>query len=273
MAMGQSETVPWAQGIIWDCRQACCIPLDFSAPISSNLNLAMLKEQLGCYPDQALLSYLLEGVRLEADVELQAVFVPHLVSLSLGFASVDKEIHRLQSAGWYDFFTDLPFFPVYLNGQGAVARKLEPDRFRRSTEGGGPRKETVDASGLRAISINEAARTPHIPQYFKTDKRPEFQRWLATTQTTKMENLTRQAPWCGAPEVILNPDHSTPPIPNPKSKACKERRKPTLATLMLALAVLCRAAHVLDAPIYVFSDDAKDYFNQLGMASSESSGS
>lgn len=33
--------------------------------------------------------------------------------------------------------------------------------------------------------------------------------------------------------------------------------------------MLCRAAHVLEAPIYVFSDDAKDFFNQLGMATEE----
>lgn len=269
IALGQSEVVAWARGIIWDCRQPCCSPLDFAAPFSSDLNLRVLKEQLGCYPDQALLSYLLEGVRLEANVELQAVFVPHLASLSLGLASVDREIHRLQKAGWYDVFDDLPFFPIYLNGQGAVARKLEPDRFRRSTEGGGPRKETVDASGLRAISINEAARTPHVPQYFKEDPRPEFQQWFEESKNTQLQpNIARQAPWCQAPAILLDPKHSMPPIPNPKSKACKER-KPTLATLMLALAVLCRAAHVLDAPIYVFSDDVKDYFNQLGMASSE----
>ena len=31
-------------------------------------------------------------------------------------------------------------------------RKLEPDRFRRTTEGNGPRAPTFDASGLQAIS-------------------------------------------------------------------------------------------------------------------------
>lgn len=63
-AIGQSEMMPWARGIVWDCRQQCCRPLNFSAPISSDLNLRLLKSELGCYPDQALLAYLLKGVRL-----------------------------------------------------------------------------------------------------------------------------------------------------------------------------------------------------------------
>ena len=35
------------------------------------------------------------------------------------------------------------------------------------------------------------------------------------------------------------------------------------------MAILRRAAEFLDEPIYVFGDDAKDYFNQLGVSSSE----
>ena len=38
---------------------------------------------------------------------------------------------------------------------------------------------------------------------------------------------------------------------------------------MRAIAVLRRAAEVLGEPIYIFGDDAKDYFNQLAMATSE----
>ena len=51
------------------------------------------------YPDQNMLSHLLEGVRFEADVELQTVLVPHLISLPLGFASVRKELYRLEKNG------------------------------------------------------------------------------------------------------------------------------------------------------------------------------
>ena len=133
-----------------------------------------LESRLRHYPDQYLAANILEGVRLDADVELQSVWVPHLTSLPFGYASVGKELRRLRSLGWYEFYSNLPFWPMYLNGQGATARKLEPDRFRRTTEGNGPRAPTFDASGLQAISINEASHIYHMPQHFLRDERPEF---------------------------------------------------------------------------------------------------
>ena len=185
IAVGQSELHEWAQGRVWDCRPTtrsaslgCCVVADFRAPITTHLNLEALGKRLRVYPDQTLLSNILEGVRLDADVELQSVFIPHLASLPKGFASVEKELRRLHNLGWYDFFSDFPFWPMYLNGQGATARKLEPDRYRRTTEGGGPRQSTYDLSGLRALSINEASHVWHMPQHFLSDQRPETRAWL-----------------------------------------------------------------------------------------------
>lgn len=66
------------------------------------------------YPDQTLLSYLLEGIRLDADVELQLVMVPHLTSLPMSFASVEKELRMLRGLTRCDFFCSLPFFPMNL---------------------------------------------------------------------------------------------------------------------------------------------------------------
>eukprot|EP00965_Chrysotila_dentata_P010433 339734-Pleurochrysis_carterae.AAC.2 len=40
--------------------------------------------------------------RVEADVELQTVLVPHLTSLPPRYASVKKEIRRLRVKGWYE---------------------------------------------------------------------------------------------------------------------------------------------------------------------------
>jgi len=45
--------------------------------------------------------------------------------------------------------------------------------------------------------------------------------------------------------------------------------KPTLAAVMRDLSILLAAARQLEEPLYVFGDDAKDYFNQLAMASEE----
>lgn len=239
---------------MWDCppeskktARGCCIVADFHAPFSTHLNLDWLRARLRSYPDQTLLANLLEGVRLDADVELQSVFIPHLASLPLGFASVEKELRRLHGKGWYDFFPDLPFWPIYLNGQGATARKLEPDRFRRTTEGGGPRHPTYDESGFRALSLNEASHIHHVSRHFSNDPRPEMTAWLRARGLLP-------APTDGQRSE--------------KSKWPRER-KPQLSAVMRDMAILRRAAHLLNEPIYVFGDDAKDYFNQLTMASSE----
>lgn len=250
IAIGQSETQSWARGRVWDCRRPCCVVADWTAQPQTHLHLRYIRERLLHYPDQHLLANLLEGVRFDADVELQAVFVPHLTSLPLGLDSVEAELRRMSSLGWYESFDDLPFWPIYLNAQGSTARKLEPWRFRRTTEGGGPRRATYDASGLRAISINAASRVEHMPQHFLSDSRPQFRLWLAS------RNLPPTEP---APE------------PSESSSATKwpKEHKPGLTETMRDIALLRRAAEVTAQPIYSFDDDVKDYFNQLAMASCE----
>ncbi len=145
---GVEDQYEWSRDRVWDCREQCCVVLDFHALPESGLNLTYIARRLRHYPDQYLVANLVDGVRLDADVELQSVLVPHLASLPLGYNSVAKELARLHGLGWYDYTPEFPFWPVYLNGQGATARKLEPDRFRRTTERGGPRKLTFDSSGL-----------------------------------------------------------------------------------------------------------------------------
>ncbi len=176
---GVEDQHDWARDRVWDCRGKCCVVLNFHAPLESGLNLSYIARRLRHYPDQYLLANLVDGVRLDADVELQTVLVPHLASLPLGYHSVAKELERLRGLGWYDFTAGFPFWPMYINGQGSTARKLEPDRFRRTTEGGGPRKPTFDSAGLQAISINDASRIHHMPAHFWRDSRPEFLEWLA----------------------------------------------------------------------------------------------
>lgn len=249
IAVGQSETQPWARDRVWDCRGSCCTVSDFEAPFDTHINLPYLRERLQHYPDQFLVANLLEGVRLDADVELQAVFVPHLTSLPLGYASVERELRRLHSLGWYDFFDDMPFYPMYFNGQGTTARKLEPDRHRRTTEGSGPRQPTFDESGLQAISLNEASHIYHMPQHFLRDVRPEFKAWLQAR---------------GLPAQDPPPDSATSRF----SKWPKER-KPGLIKPMRDNAIFKRAGVKLKQPCFGFGDDAKDYFNQLAMCPCE----
>ena len=252
IAVGQLELHPWARGIVWDFtfeRSQCGVPLDYTLPISTHLNLTYLGSRLADHPDQRLVSFLLEGVRLEADVELQSVFVPHLMSLAKGFHAVRKELRRMREKGWYEFFGHMPFWPMYLNGQGSTPRKYEPGRDRRTTEGGGPRKETFDASGLAAWSINAAARAYHLPRHLAemlTSSSSTVQDWLRAkglprTPQQLEEDLLLRSKWPG-------------------------EQKPTLKVAMRNLSVLRRVAYLLGEPLYIFVDDCADYFSQLAMS-------
>jgi hypothetical protein len=252
LILGQADQVPPARGFVWDFRgEGCGVPLDFTRDITTHLDLDFLRRRLANYPNQQLVSMLLEGVRFQADVELQAVFNWHLVSLVNGYGSVDKELRRLREKGWYDFFAELPFFPIYLNGQGAVARKLEPDRCRRSTEGGGPRRACFDSSGLQAWSLNDASKVFHIPQHFRADDRPEMQEWLRRRGLPPTEEMLE------ALKLVRS-----------RSKQGPEP-KPTLVMIMHDLVVLRHAAQRMGEPVYLFGDDVKDYFNQLALAPEE----
>jgi len=247
LAIGQGALHWWARGIVWDFtfeRSECAVPLDFTLPIASGFDLDYLRDRLIDHPDQRVVSYLLEGVRFEADVELHTVLVPHLISLPKGFASVRKELYRLESNLWYRFFDRLPFWPIYLNGQGAATRKLE-DRWRRTTECGGPRKCTLDETGLQALSINEASQLNHFPRHFHDRLgEPAWDAWLEA-------------------KGLLDPAARGTPSPWPAEV------KPTLRMVMQAVTILLAAAELLGEPIYVFGDDAKDYFNQLALASED----
>ena len=247
IAIGQGALWPWARGIVWDLtfeRAPCAVPLDFTLPIESGLDLKVLKHRLRHYPDQRLVSFLVEGVRFEADVELQTVLVPHLISLPKGFASVRAELYRLHQKDWYRFFDHLPFWPMYVNGQGAAARKLS-ERYRRTTECGGPRKPCRDETGLLALSINEASSLKHFPQWFHHRLgEAEWDAWLKAKDL--LDPLRRETPSLLPKEV-----------------------KPTVADVMRDLSVLLAASRLLDEPIYIFGDDARDHFNQLAISSED----
>ena len=253
LVISQSELFYWARGYVWDFRSSpaeCGRPLIYSAPIRPTLNVEFFRRELQNYPNQRLLGFIETGVIYMADVELQATFAPHLVSLPKGFKAVAKELRRLKGKGWYDFFASMPFFPLYCNAQGSTARKLEPERDRRTTEGGAPRKDVSDVSGLQVISINEASEIFHMPQHYYLDTRPEFLAWLSSRQLPPTAQLLEQF----------------------HAGSVSKWNHPVMQNLkMLArqLLPLRRIARKLGEPLYLFGDDIKDFFNHLENAPSE----
>lgn len=242
LAVGQDLFKPKARGIIWDLRDwqkgGKIKPLDFQEPVQTHLNLPYLESSLEGFPDQELKSFLLNGVQLHADLELQLVFLPHLTSLKYGIDSVADEPAKLASKGWYEFFAQLPFLPARVQPQGSVPRKLE-ERWRRVMEAGAPRKVVYDTSGLSVVSLNEASRgtlSHHRSDIRSAAAQRSPHRSLGTTRG---ENR-----W--PPEV-----------------------KPRVSDYAHDGAVLRHLADKLQEPVFAFGDDLSNMFHQFRLASSE----
>jgi site-specific DNA-cytosine methylase len=163
IVIGEDLIRPEARGIIWDLRPTknadgtttkSARPLDVMAPISTHLNTELLKSELKRFPDQEVLSMLLEGAQLKADIPYQIAILPHLSSLSYGYESVQEELIKMHDMGWYEFHLDIPFCPWRALPQGSTSRKYEPDRHRRTTDGGAPRRTIRDNNGTEVTPIN-----------------------------------------------------------------------------------------------------------------------
>ena len=185
LALGQSDMVPEARGIVWDLRVAPPVPLKYDAPIKTHLNLSFIrsiKRRFPSYPDQEIFDHLLFGVRFKTPQVHQMLLQPHLSSLPLGFAKVHKELLRLVDKDFFACFENPPFCPWQTLAMGVAFRKLEPDRPRRTTDGGSPRRGKrpsnqfahdgeryratgsrdwlVDSDGTRVVPLNVATRWP-----------------------------------------------------------------------------------------------------------------
>jgi hypothetical protein len=181
---------------------------------------------------------LVEGVRYQADVELQGVFVPHLVSLPKGYASVRKELDRLERLEWYEYYAALPFRPVYSNAQGATPRNS-------SSAGAGLRR--VEARGMKhSIRTGSALgrSTMLLAGHFLADGRPEMMEYL------RIRSLPPSADTIAA-------------LAHTRDIKWPLQRMPTISHVMTDLTILRRAAHLLGEPVYIFEDNIKDYFNHL----------
>ena len=151
---------------------AASLPSDSHAAPGTHFDLGCLESRLRHYPDQYLAANILKGIRLDGDVELQSVWVPLLTSLPSGHASVGEELRRLRPLGWYSSAPTSPSGPCTSAARERRRESLKPDRFRRTTEGNGPRAPTFVAPGLQAISIRESFRIYRMPQHFLRDVVP-----------------------------------------------------------------------------------------------------
>ena len=227
LALGQDCFTPQARGIVWDLRsldQGKITPLDFHTPLTSHLNLELIAQELASYPDQELLSFLLEGVRYKTDLELQIVLLPHLISLRDGYDSLLDEVERYKDSGWYGLFDHPPFLPFRCIPKGSVPRKLEL-RPRPITDAGAPRSLLHDTEGVLVRSTNHSA--------------------------------------LGLPPQQLAFDV---PSVSTKSQKWPHENKPSLRDLLTSLVALNAVAALIREPVFIATDDFKNFFNQLRTA-------
>jgi hypothetical protein len=157
---GQDCFVPAARGCVWDLRRRGVVePLDFLAALHGRLDWQYAQLRVPDWPDARLFSYLRDGVRFETpDLPLQIALFPHLVSFPPGFVSLQKEVRRLSDVGgqaWFELFSSMPYLPIRAIPHGATPRKLEPDRWRSTTDAGAPRRLLLDSTGTAVPSLNE----------------------------------------------------------------------------------------------------------------------
>ena len=125
---------------------------------------AMLRESGST--DMALRDMLLtHGAVYLSDLRPVLLLQPPLRSFfasAAGFASAHSELGRMATLGWFEMHCcsrldsghfELPSLPYRINPSGAVARKLEPDRWRGIQDFGGPRRRLFELPPLSGLSV------------------------------------------------------------------------------------------------------------------------
>lgn len=250
LAIAQSELEPCARGRVWNCEsRSRCVIQDYTVALNTDFNLENLRRRFKGYPDQRLASNILEGVRLEADVELQVVLQPNNVKVGPGYSSVQKTVRELKELGFYDFHLDLPFVPINVVGQGSTRKKLGLNKYRRTSDFSAPHRVIRDADGRLVVPVNNASKEYMLPSWFSED-RADLLAWddHRYAHVRWKDKAARKAPvWYKFPKEF----------------------KPQLADVMRDGALLLGASLELDEPIFVWVSDAAHYFNQLAYAPEE----
>ena len=250
--VAQEELHPDARDIFWDLRfrrsDGSFAPLDFTRRMNTHLNTGYLSEQLAGFPDQEMVYMItVTGIDFKiSHVAGQTVIFPHLESLGSAFMGVEKELFRLNELSFNEFFGDFPFLPWCALPNGAVDRQKE-NRKRRTTEAGAPRNELFDNFRHEVLPLNRRIGSKDLVDDASS-------RWRLPGLPMTTGHLTYEC-------AVNNPSGRTP-----KLIRWPPEIKPRVEDVLHDITVLKHAASCLGEHVYVFTADAKDYFNQLALA-------
>ena len=104
--IAQSAVKPQFRGVVWDLRRrgagGCYSPLDTGGAASSHLDWTWLGTALGAgFADAELLSHGGGGASFKAEVPLDTVVSPYLLSLGAGYAGVAAQVDSFVESGLY----------------------------------------------------------------------------------------------------------------------------------------------------------------------------
>ena len=259
VVLDQSRMVPEARGRVWDLRSGRPRVMDFSAGPRSDIDRDAFARTFEQYPDQELVGFIVDGVQFKAhslERGLVTVLCPHLTSLRDAPGSVEKELVRLKKLGYHAHFASMPLAPIRVVPQGCVARKLEPDRYRRVADGGAMRQDpdygealslnkSIDLHGVVTDSSEHASHTLHSPEEDELGIDHEL---FAPAELLDLE-------------LIVEADGT-------QSRSIGNRKwpkelKPTAQERLHDDAILLAASQCGFGPLVGFTDDFADFFNQL----------
>ena len=259
LVVGQDHFYASMRGTVWDCRrerEGIIEPLDFTRRPDSQWNVEWLRQQLQTYPCRESVSHICDGADLKADLPLSFCFTPHLLSIveEGAYLSLYADLIRLKANGWYEWFTDLPFAPWGINGQGSRPKPPDPvtgvPRFRRIVSGSDPHEDVVGTDGVPRSSVNQATRRQYPAQYDTAARRQWRRIGIVVLVSLLLSGHIRQMPWLWRNLVRF-----------------RKERKPRALDVMWDLSILAAIAAQANLPLFVLVDDFAEFFYQFRLAS------
>jgi len=251
LVIGQEGFRPQARGIVWDLRPLATgdpiVPLKFTAPPRSDLDMTSFEREFGHeldpdrYPDRELLSFLQQGARFKADMELAIVLGPQLVSLGDtldSFTSVESELIRLAELKYQSIHPFLPFLPLRVVPQGSTPRKYEPARRRRTSNHSFPHFERLKGLIFDALGFSQVVQSLNK----LVDLKAQIEG--VDCNCVGYQRCQRCRKW--APEI-----------------------KPRMEDKLYDDTILSHAAGIWGEQLFMATDDFADYFNQFPTSPSE----
>ena len=156
----ESWFMPWTFEALYEfhSQPGWAVPVQVHKPLDTHLNLEFLRRFISDYPDQELASFLILGVRYKADLAHQVVLLPHLQSFLPMQDKYLKQADLRLETGWMVAYDAVPSIPWRTAMNGAVARRLEPDKPRITNNASAPHNEPCDLDGERVVPLNRAIR-------------------------------------------------------------------------------------------------------------------